>query len=100
MTHFVRTGALAVLGLVATGAVPALAAETAKENYSYTAPSGMFSEGTTKWQMYRFMAEDAERTRALNQGLTTGSVPSTVQGSAINDETVGQRGRRTTRRTN
>jgi hypothetical protein len=98
MSHLIRNGALGAIALLA--AAPALAAETAKENYSYTAPSGMFSEGTTKWQMYRFMAEDAERTRALNQGLSTGSVPSTVQGSAINDETVGQRGRRTTRRTN
>jgi hypothetical protein len=97
MTRFLRTAAAGALVLAAA---PAFAAGTAKENYSYTAPSGMFSEGTTKWQMYRFMAEDWERTQARNQGLTTGSVPSTVQGSTINDETVGQPGRRTTRRTN
>ena len=88
-------GALATLASTAAPAAP-----TAKENYSYTAPSGMFSEGTTKWQMYRFMAEDWERTRAMNQGLTTGSVPLTNQGSTVTDEQVGQPGRRTTRRTN
>lgn len=98
MTRLARTSLVALA--LAIPAVPVRAAETAKENFSYTAPSGMFSEGTTKWQMYRFMAEDAERTQRMNQGLTTGSVPSTVQGSTINDETVGQLGRRTTRRTN
>jgi hypothetical protein len=98
MTRSYTGAALGALALLA--ATPALAAPTAKENYSYTAPSGMFSEGTTKWQMYRFMAEDWERTQARNQGLTTGSVPSTVQGSTVTDEQVGQPGRRTTRRTN
>lgn len=98
--------AAALGGLIAAG--PAFA-QTAKENYSYTAPSGMFSEGTTKWQMYRFMAEDHERTHGTGAGATTGSIgrapaaqqaPSTVQGSAIDEETYGQPGRRTTRRTN
>lgn len=59
-------------------------AQGAAENYSYSAPSGMFSEGTTKWQMYRFMAEDAERTRQLQAGepLSTGS----IQGSSTEGE--------------
>ncbi|AWB20762.1 hypothetical protein DA075_07380 [Methylobacterium currus] len=39
-------------------------AQSAKENYSYKAPSGMFSEGTTKWDMYRFMAIDHEQQEA------------------------------------
>ena len=37
----------------------------------YSAPSGMFSEGTTKWQMFQFMASDAERTAKLNAGQPT-----------------------------
>jgi hypothetical protein len=70
-------------------------AQTAAENFNYSAPSGMFNEGTTKWQMFRFMHEDRERM----QGLATGSVPATLQGSAISEETVAQPGRRRTRRT-
>ncbi|HEV7873494.1 MAG TPA: hypothetical protein VGO82_05110 [Enterovirga sp.] len=56
-------------------ALPATAAETAAENFSYKAPSGMFSEGTTKWQMYQFVESDAERTAKLRAGETaTGSL--------------------------
>lgn len=65
---------MAVLGLSLV-ALPAAAAETAAENFSYKAPSGMFSEGTTKWQMYQFMQSDAERTAKLRTGDTaTGSI--------------------------
>ncbi len=64
----------------------AASAQTAAETYSYSAPSGMFSEGTTKWQMYRFMAEDAERTARLRAGddVATGS----VQGTAVSTDQV------------
>ena len=75
---------------LATGAF----AQTAKENFSYTAPSGMFNEGTLKWQMFRFMHEDRERM----QGPTTGSVPATAQWITLSGNTVGQPGRRPTRR--
>ncbi|GJD53842.1 hypothetical protein OPKNFCMD_6621 [Methylobacterium crusticola] len=67
------------MALVATAA----AAQTAKENFSYKAPSGMFSEGTTKWDMYRFMHQDAERQRELarsgvrDEPAATGSVRTT-----------------------
>jgi hypothetical protein len=53
----------------------AASAQTAAENFSYKAPSGMFSEGTTKWQMYQFIESDAERTAKLRAGETaTGSL--------------------------
>ena len=48
----------------------AASAQTAAENFSYKAPSGMFSEGTTKWQMYQFIESDAERTAKLRAGET------------------------------
>jgi len=56
-----------VLALTTTLALgsPALAETTAAENYSYRAPSGSFSDGTFKWEMFRFMAEDRERVLAL-----------------------------------
>ena len=56
----------------------------------------MFSEGTFKWQMFRFMAEDRERVLALRAGqdpVATGS----IQGSATTNESVrrpGEAGRR------
>jgi hypothetical protein len=56
-------------------AAPAALAQPAAENFSYKAPSGMFSEGTTKWQMYQFIESDAERTAKLRAGETaTGSL--------------------------
>lgn len=71
-----------VLALTAALFIPSAAfAQTAKQNFSYTAPSGMFGEGTLKWQQFRFMEEDAERTAALRSGrdpTATGS----IQGSA------------------
>lgn len=89
--------------LVTVGAAMLLAtaasAQSARENYSYTAPSGQFGDGTTAWQNYRFRAMDAERMQELRNGVT-GSIPRTDQGSAISTDTVGQPGRRTTRRTN
>ncbi|GJD53328.1 hypothetical protein OPKNFCMD_6103 [Methylobacterium crusticola] len=54
---------LLLAGTMALAATTA-SAQTARENFSYKAPSGMFSEGTTKWEMYRFMNEDAERRSA------------------------------------
>lgn len=64
----------ALLGLSLL-ALPASAAETTAENFSYKAPSGMFSEGTSKWQTYQFIEADAERTAKLRAGETaTGSI--------------------------
>jgi hypothetical protein len=69
-----KTTMMALVGLSLL-ALPAAAAETTAENFSYKAPSGMFSEGTTKWQMYQFMQSDAERTAKLRAGETaTGSI--------------------------
>lgn len=67
-----------VIGLGAAlllAAVPA-SAQTAAESFNYTAPSGMFGEGYAKWQLYKFMHEDRERTERLRAGedITTGSV--------------------------
>ena len=88
---------LPILALAAALALPSAAfAQTAKENFSYSAPSGMFSEGTAKWQLFRFIEEDQERTAALRAGqdpTATGS----VQGSATSNESVrrpGEAGRR------
>ena len=92
-----------VLAFAAALAVPAVLpsvtlAQTAKENFSYSAPSGMFGDGTAKWQMFRFIEEDQERTAALRAGqdpTATGS----VQGSATSNESVrrpGEAGRRRT----
>jgi hypothetical protein len=62
--------------LLFTGVACGAQAQTASENYSYKAPSGMFSEGTTKWQMFQFMASDAEKIAKLRAGptATTGSL--------------------------
>ena len=86
-----------ILVLVAALALPSAAfAQAVKENFSYSAPSGMFSEGTAKWQLFRFIEEDQERTAALRAGqdpVATGS----IQGSATSNETVrrpGEAGRR------
>jgi opacity protein-like surface antigen len=88
------------LGLAAALVLAPLAAsaQTAAENFSYKAPSGMFGEGTAKWQMYRFMHEDRERTEALNAGrdLSTGS----VQGTAIGSEQYARPGESGSRRLN
>jgi hypothetical protein len=88
---------LPILALAAALTLPSMAlAQTAKENFSYSAPSGMFSEGTAKWQLFRFIEEDQERTAALRAGqdpVTTGS----IQGSATSNESVrrpGEAGRR------
>ena len=61
--------------------------DATQENYSYSAPSGAFGDGTFKWQMFRFMAEDRERVLALRAGgdpAATGS----IQGSATTNESV------------
>jgi hypothetical protein len=74
----------------------AASALTAKENFSYSAPSGMFSEGTFKWQLFRFIEEDQERTEALRSGHDPEATGS-IQGSATTNESVrrpGEAGRR------
>lgn len=80
--------ASAIVAAATTGAQ----AQSAAEIFSYRAPSGMFSEGTTKTDMYRFMTEDAERTRQLQAGqdIVTGS----TKGSAIEPETYPRPGDR------
>ena len=54
-----------VITLAIVAASSGASAQTAKENYSYKAPSGMFSDGTTKWQMFQFIASDAERMKQI-----------------------------------
>jgi hypothetical protein len=74
----------------------AASALTAKENFSYSAPSGMLSEGTFKWQLFRFIEEDQERTEALRSGHDPEATGS-IQGSATTNESVrrpGEAGRR------
>lgn len=66
--------------------------EEVRHNFSYSAPSGMFGEATTKWQNFRFMFEDKAR--------MAGAAGPSIQGSAVSSETVrrpGERGRRTSR---
>lgn len=60
--------ALSISALALVAMASAASAQTAKENFSYKAPSGMFSEGTTKWQMFQFIESDAERRAALRAG--------------------------------
>lgn len=87
--------------IIAIGAILALSpmaasAQSAAENFSYSAPSGMFGEGTAKWQLYRFMHEDRERTERLRAGndIPTGS----IQGTAVGDDRVRRPGERGSRR--
>lgn len=89
--------------IIAVGAALAFApvaasAQTAAENFSYSAPSGMFGEGTAKWQLYRYMHEDKERTARFNaeNNVDTGS----VQGTAVGDAQVRRPGERGSRRPN
>ena len=66
-----------MLGAALMLAPAAASAQTAAENFGYKTPSGMFGEGTAKWQLYKFMHEDRERVEAMrrNDGnLATGSV--------------------------
>lgn len=86
------------LGTALLLAPAAASAQTASQNFSYSAPSGMFSEGTAKWQMFRYMEEDAERTARLNAGedLATGS----IQGTAVSNEAVRRPGESGSRRPN
>ena len=58
--------------LIAAGLSSAASAQSAANNFSYKAPSGMFSEGTTKWQNYQFMENDAEK-RAQGD-ISTGAI--------------------------
>jgi hypothetical protein len=87
------------LALAATLLLPGtVSAQTTKENFSYSAPSGIFGEGTAKWQFYRFIHEDRERTEALRAGRDP-EVTGSIQGSATSNETVRQRGEQGRRRT-
>jgi hypothetical protein len=68
--------AIAMSALMLLALTSAASAQTAKENFSYKAPSGMFSEGTTKWGMYQFLESDAENRANLRAGRdsSTGSL--------------------------
>lgn len=86
----IAAAALALSGTLAT-------AQTARENFSYSTPSGMFGDGMFKWNMYRFMHEDAERMaqRRAGEPTATGS----IQGSATSGESVRRPGETGSRRT-
>ena len=77
------TRSLVIGSLLAVALSSAASAQTAKENFSYKAPSGMFSEGTTKWQMYQFMEADAERMAEIKAGksTSTGSLSTSTSNS-------------------
>ena len=82
---------ISTLVLSAAFALPTAAfAQTVKENYRYSAPSGMFGEGTAKWQTYRTMQEDRERLLGLSSG--------SVQGATTSQESVRRPGEANTRR--
>jgi hypothetical protein len=56
------------------------------ELFSYKAPSGAPGDGIAKWELYRFIHEDAERVanlRAINRSTTT-------DGLAVRDATYSQ----------
>lgn len=73
-----------IMAALAASSVAATA-QTARENFSYSTPSGMFGDGMFKWNMYRFMHEDRENMEKLRAGQeTTGS----IQGSATNPDTA------------
>jgi ABC-type transport system substrate-binding protein len=59
---------IGLAALILAGLCGAASAQTAQQNFSYKAPSGMFSEGTTKWGMYQFMESDAERMAKVRSG--------------------------------
>lgn len=63
-----------IIGILITAS--GASAQSAAQNFSYKAPSGMFSEGTTKWQMFQFIEFDAERMEQLRAGQapTTGAL--------------------------
>jgi Spy/CpxP family protein refolding chaperone len=88
-----RTITTIALGAALVIAPASAFAQSAAENYSYKAPSGMFSEGTTKWQMYQFMAADAERTERMRAGedvTATGS----LSNSSSNEQSYPRPGER------
>ena len=70
------------LGVAALFTPFAAHAQTAAENFSYKAPSGMFSEGTTKWQTYQLMHADAERRARLQSGDSVGATGSLSSSSS------------------
>ena len=79
---------LALAALLVVGVSGAASAQSAAQNFTYKAPSGMFGEGTTKWQMYQFMETDQSR---LHGDLATGSVST----SSSNDQSYPRPGERT-----
>jgi hypothetical protein len=84
---------LVVAALIATGMCSAASAQTAAENFSYKAPSGMFSEGTTKWQMYQFVESDADKMARLKAGQPTAT--GALSSSSSNQQSYPRPGERT-----
>jgi len=63
---------------------------------AHATPRDMLREGTFKWQLFRFIEEDQERTQALRSGHDPEATGS-IQGSATTNESVrrpGEAGRR------
>ena len=71
-------------------AATAASAQSAKEIYSYKAPSGMFSEGTTKWDMFRFMAIDHEQQEAARAAAQAAEQTATVRQPSIEGRPTAQ----------
>lgn len=68
-----------ILSLAAALALaPAAAsAQSVAEDYGYKEPSGMFGDGHTIWNFYKYLHEDQERTARLNAARnveSTGSI--------------------------
>ena len=90
------TRTLSAVAFALTLSATVASAQTARENFSYSTPSGMFSDGMFKWNMYRFMHEDAERMAARRAGEATAT--GSIQGSATSQETARRPGETGTRR--
>ena|SRR5215207_1680004 len=95
---FTRVAATLVIGISVAGATTPVRSQTAAEIYSYKAPSGMFNEGTSKADHYRFFQEDAERMANLRAGR--GFVLSTSPSSEVRNVAHQRAGGRTPRWSN
>ena len=93
-----RVAATLAMGICVAGATTPARSQTVAEIYSYKAPSGMFNEGTSKADHYRFFQEDAERMANLRAGR--GFVLSTPPSSEVRDVAHQRAGGRTSRWSN
>jgi len=88
----IRITVALAMGASVVGEVTPARSETVTEMFSYKAPSGMFNEGTTKSDHYRFFHEDAERMANLRAGR--GFVLSTPASSEVREAAHPQAGGR------